>query len=74
MRSARSEQQERHELHILGRVVRAMRQERGLGLAQLATAAELDVRLIAALELGEIDPRYDVLIGQRGVPRRRQAT
>lgn len=62
MRSARSRQEERREPRILGRVVRAMRQERGIGLAELATAAELDVRLVAALELGEVDPRYDVLI------------
>lgn len=39
-----------------------MRQERGLDLVELADAATLDVRSVAALELGRIDPPYDMLI------------
>ena len=46
----------------LGRAIREIRADRGVGVAQLATASGVDLRRIAALEAGRLDPTYELLL------------
>jgi transcriptional regulator with XRE-family HTH domain len=55
-------QQEEQQLLALGRAVREIRGERGMGVAQLAAAAGVDLRQIAALEVGRLNPAYELLL------------
>lgn len=54
--------EEKRALVALGRTVRQVREERGMASSHLAVTAGIDVDLIAAIERGEHDPHYDVLI------------
>jgi transcriptional regulator with XRE-family HTH domain len=55
-------QREQQQLLALGRAVREIRGERGMGVAQLAAAAGVDLRQIAALEAGRLNPAYELLL------------
>jgi transcriptional regulator with XRE-family HTH domain len=55
-------QREQQQLLALGRAVREIRGERGMGVAQLASAAGVDLRQIAALEAGRLNPAYELLL------------
>jgi transcriptional regulator with XRE-family HTH domain len=50
------------ELAALGRAVAGLREERGLTVAALATAAKVDPERIAAIEVGQHDPDFDLLV------------
>jgi Helix-turn-helix domain len=50
------------ELAALGRAVRGLREDRGRTLEELATAANVGPEYLAALEAGQHDPPYDVLL------------
>jgi transcriptional regulator with XRE-family HTH domain len=56
------EQGEQQQLLALGRAVREIRGECGMGVAQLAAAAGVDLRRIAALEAGRLNPSYELLV------------
>jgi transcriptional regulator with XRE-family HTH domain len=56
------EQREQRYLLALGRAIRELRLDRGMGVAQLASAAGVDLRRIAALEAGRVDPAYELLL------------
>jgi transcriptional regulator with XRE-family HTH domain len=56
------DQREQEQLLALGRAVREIRGERGMGVAQLAAAAGVDLRHIAALEAGRLNPAYELLL------------
>lgn len=56
------DQREQQQLLALGRAVREIRGERGMGVAQLAAAAGVDLRRIAALEAGRLNPAYEMLL------------
>jgi transcriptional regulator with XRE-family HTH domain len=47
-----------HDLRILGRAVRELREQRRLGLAALAAAAAIPEADLAAIEAGRLDPGY----------------
>jgi transcriptional regulator with XRE-family HTH domain len=52
----------RKELIALGRTIREVRRERSIKPGDLATAAEIVPRHLAAIEAGKSDPSYDVLL------------
>jgi transcriptional regulator with XRE-family HTH domain len=56
------DQREQQQLLALGRAIREVRGERGMGVAQLAAAAGVDLRRIAALEAGRANPAYELLL------------
>lgn len=56
------EQREQRYRRALGRAIRETRVGRGIGVAQLASAAGVDLRGIAALEAGRVDPSYELLL------------
>jgi len=55
------QREQQQQLLALGRAIREIRGERGMGVAQLAAAAGVDLRRIAALEAGRLDPSYELL-------------
>jgi transcriptional regulator with XRE-family HTH domain len=55
-------QREQQQLLALGRALRQIRGERGMDVAQLAAAAGVDLRRIAALEAGRLNPAYELLL------------
>jgi transcriptional regulator with XRE-family HTH domain len=50
------------DLIALGCTVRAVRQQRGMSVAELAAATGFKRRRLVRIEAGELDPRYDGLI------------
>jgi transcriptional regulator with XRE-family HTH domain len=52
----------RQDLVILGKAIRAVREQHGLSAEELATASGVSPARIAALESGEIDPDYELLL------------
>jgi DNA-binding XRE family transcriptional regulator len=50
------------DLIALGRTVRAVREQKGMSVAELAEAAGFKRRRLVRIEAGELDPRYDGLI------------
>jgi transcriptional regulator with XRE-family HTH domain len=56
------DQREQQHLQALGRAIREIRRECGMGVAQLAAAAGLDLRRISALEAGRLNPSYELLL------------
>jgi transcriptional regulator with XRE-family HTH domain len=50
------------DLHVLGRAVRRMREQRGMSAEELARATGISRQRIAALERGALDPTYDLLL------------
>jgi DNA-binding XRE family transcriptional regulator len=50
------------ELAALGRAVGGLREERGLTVAALAAAAKVDPERIAAIQAGQHDPDFDLLV------------
>ena len=47
-----------HELRVLGRAVRGLREQRRLSLAALGAAAGIPEADLAAIEAGRLDPGY----------------
>jgi transcriptional regulator with XRE-family HTH domain len=56
------DQREQRYLLALGRAISEIRADRGADVAQLAIAAGVDRRRIAALEAGRLDPAYELLL------------
>jgi len=54
--------QRQQDLLALGKAVRAVREERGLGVSELAAASGVAQPRIAALERGELDPHFELLL------------
>lgn len=50
------------DLLLLGRAIRAMREQRGLAAHELASASGIDRGRIDALEAGLLDPTYEMLL------------
>ena len=50
------------ELHALGEAVQHERSRRGLSVEALASAAGVQASRLQALEAGQIDPDYDLLL------------
>jgi transcriptional regulator with XRE-family HTH domain len=50
------------DLRNLGAAVRMTRERHGLSVADLAGAAGVDLACLRALEQGEVDPAYDMLV------------
>lgn len=50
------------DLIALGRMVRTVREQKGMSLTELAEAAGFKRRRLVRIEAGELDPRYDGLI------------
>jgi len=55
----------------LGRAIRELREDEGSNEDDLATAADITVEKLGALEAGKLDPDYDLMIA--GSPPRWQA-
>ena len=56
------DQREQEQLLALGRALSEIRGERGMGVAKLAGAAGIDLKLIATLEAGRLNPSYELLV------------
>jgi ribosome-binding protein aMBF1 (putative translation factor) len=54
--------QETRDLLILGEAVREVREQQGISIATLAVDTGLDQELIVALEGGQLDPDYELLL------------
>ena len=54
--------QKTHELALLGRVVRELREQRRMSQSELAAAVGAEERRIRALEAGQLDPDYVLLV------------
>jgi len=52
----------RHELSLLGRAIRRMREQRGMSAEQLARATGISRQRIDTLEAGGLDPTYELLV------------
>jgi transcriptional regulator with XRE-family HTH domain len=50
------------DLALLGKAIRQLREERRLGQGELAGAVEVGERRIQALEAGQLDPDYMLLL------------
>jgi transcriptional regulator with XRE-family HTH domain len=50
------------ELLRLGETFRQVREQHRLGVAELAARTDINVEHISALEAGQLDPTYDVLL------------
>ena len=57
-----SESEARLHLRALGEAVRVLRQQRALTCAQVAAAASVEAQRIEAIEAGELDPSYELLL------------
>lgn len=53
---------ERAELVRFGEKVRQVREQQGVAVADLAARTGIDVRRITRLEIGHLDPTFDVMI------------
>ncbi len=49
-------------LVILGRAVKLIREQRGMSVEELATSSGIPSKRIGALEAGELDPTYELLV------------
>jgi transcriptional regulator with XRE-family HTH domain len=59
------------ELAVMGRLIRQAREQKGMGVAELAEAAGFKRRSLVRIEAGELDPRMDGLMAladELGVP------
>lgn len=54
--------QRQQDLQILGKAVAAVREQHGLSAEGLAAAADVPLACITALEAGELDPDFELLI------------
>jgi transcriptional regulator with XRE-family HTH domain len=54
--------QEQHDLRILGEAIGTLREQHGLTADELAAAAGATPASIVALEHGQLDPSFDLLI------------
>jgi transcriptional regulator with XRE-family HTH domain len=54
--------QRQHDLLVLGKAIRAVREEQKLGVAELADASGVAQGNIGALERGELDPSLELLL------------
>ena len=50
------------DLVVLGRSIRELREEHGMSNADLAVAARLTPERLAAIEAGDVDVTYDVIV------------
>jgi transcriptional regulator with XRE-family HTH domain len=50
------------DLLVLGRAVRLMREQRGMGAEELADAIGMSRDRVEALETGHLDPTYELLL------------
>ncbi len=57
-----SEPESQRHLRGLGEAVRQLREQRGSSHAELATALGVEEQYVAALEAGERDPEYELLL------------
>ena len=53
---------ERQQLRFLGQAIRSVRDEKTLSVADLAIGADISLERLKALERGELDPDYELLI------------
>ena len=53
---------DQQELQRLGRSIRQIRKEQGIGVADLAQATTVDQATIEALEAGHFDPPFDLML------------
>jgi transcriptional regulator with XRE-family HTH domain len=54
--------QRQQDLLVLGKALRAVREEQRLSVSELAAASGVPQARIAALERGDLDPRFEVLL------------
>lgn len=54
--------QKHHDLAVLGRAVHELRERRRLSESEVAAATGIDERRIQALETGQLDPDYVLLL------------
>jgi transcriptional regulator with XRE-family HTH domain len=54
--------QDQQDLVVLGRAIREIRRERGVGAESLAAVAGVDRRRLQELESGRLNPRYELLL------------
>src|ERR1700733_12762601 len=52
---------QKHDLLMLGRAIRALREQRGLHVSELAAATGIDSTRLDALERGQLDPDLELL-------------
>ncbi len=57
---------DQRQLHRLGRSIRQIRNELGLSVSDLASTSTLDPVTIEALEAGQLDPPYDLMLNIAG--------
>ena len=55
-------QHEQPNLTLLGRAIAKIRQERGLGVGELAATTGIEHARIQELEAGRLDPDYELLV------------
>jgi transcriptional regulator with XRE-family HTH domain len=53
---------EKQQLHLLGQAIQSIREARGVSVEALATTAELPSKQLEALERGQLDPDYELLL------------
>ena len=49
-------------LVILGRAVKLLREQKGMSVEELASASGIPSKRIGALEAGQLDPTYELLV------------
>ncbi len=54
--------QQQRDLLLLGRAIREVREQRGLSARDLAAAADVTPARVAALENGQLDPDFELLV------------
>ncbi len=54
--------QQQRDLLLLGRAIREVREQHGLGAHDMAAAAGVDPARVAALEDGRLDPDFELLV------------
>jgi transcriptional regulator with XRE-family HTH domain len=50
------------DLLLLGKAIGQIRAERGLSVGELAAAAGIEIERVQALEAGQLDPDYELLL------------
>jgi transcriptional regulator with XRE-family HTH domain len=55
-------QREQQDLLVLGRAIMEIREERGMAAEQLAAASGVERARIQALEVGRLNPSYELLL------------
>jgi transcriptional regulator with XRE-family HTH domain len=53
---------ERQQLHLLGQAIQSVREAKGLSVEALAAATEVTGNQLQALERGQLDPDYELLL------------